>query len=283
MELLLQNKANPNVTTPQGSTLLHNCVKTKNINATELLLKYKANPNIPDKDKKIPFDYALNNPKARKILLEVGSNPNYRNYLISALKSGNTKFLNELLEYGADPNQPNSTGKTAIFFVNNKQEIEKLAKLGANLYHINKDGYSAFHHFALVGREDIVKTLQEDFQACPQWTMDGRTIEDCREAYKKYHKWLKPDNKKASQVVFTGDYTSDDYRFYGTKDIREDLTYQISLTTQKIDTIIQSAPTTEIGNNCHFNAIEITGSGRCLIGDNFHSGKRVRILTSFHN
>ena len=43
------------------------------------------------------------------------------------------------------------------------------------------------------------------------------------------------------------------------------------------------SPTTEIGNNCHFNGIEITGSGRCLIGDNFHSGKRGRILTSFHN
>lgn len=41
--------------------------------------------------------------------------------------------------------------------------------------------------------------------------------------------------------------------------------------------------TTEIGDNCHFNGIEITGSGRCIIGDNFHSGKRVRILTSFHN
>ena len=40
---------------------------------------------------------------------------------------------------------------------------------------------------------------------------------------------------------------------------------------------------TQIGNNCHFNGIEITGSGMCLIGDNFHSGKRVRVLTSFHN
>ena len=43
------------------------------------------------------------------------------------------------------------------------------------------------------------------------------------------------------------------------------------------------SPLTEIGNHCHFNGIEITGSGRCIIGDNFHSGKRVRILTSFHN
>lgn len=40
---------------------------------------------------------------------------------------------------------------------------------------------------------------------------------------------------------------------------------------------------TEVGNHCHFNGIEITGSGRCVIGDNFHSGKRVRVLTSYHN
>lgn len=43
------------------------------------------------------------------------------------------------------------------------------------------------------------------------------------------------------------------------------------------------SPYTEIGDHCHFNGMEITGSGRCIIGDNFHSGKRVRILTSFHN
>ncbi len=256
MELLLQNKVSPNVITPQGSTLLHNCVKTNNTKAVELLLKYKANPNIPDKDKKIPFDYVLNNPKTRKMLLEAGSDPNYKNYLIYALKAGNSRLLDELLFHGADPDKTNTSGKTAIFFVNNKQEIEKLAKLGANLYHINKDGYSAFHHFALVGREDIVKILKEDFQACPRWTTDGQTIEDCRDAYKKYHKWLKPDSKKASQVVFTGNYNSDDYRFYGTKETRENLTYKIELTPQKIDTIIQSAPTTEVGIVTAYNQLK---------------------------
>ena len=40
---------------------------------------------------------------------------------------------------------------------------------------------------------------------------------------------------------------------------------------------------TEIGDNCNFNGIEINGSGRVIIGDNFHSGKRVRVLTTFHN
>lgn len=40
---------------------------------------------------------------------------------------------------------------------------------------------------------------------------------------------------------------------------------------------------TEIGNNCHFNGMEISGSGTVTIGDNFHSGKHIRILTTFHN
>jgi acetyltransferase-like isoleucine patch superfamily enzyme len=40
---------------------------------------------------------------------------------------------------------------------------------------------------------------------------------------------------------------------------------------------------TEIGNNCHFNGINISGSGRVIIGNNFHSGKNIRILTTFHN
>lgn len=40
---------------------------------------------------------------------------------------------------------------------------------------------------------------------------------------------------------------------------------------------------TFIGNNCHFNGMNISGLGKVVIGDNFHSGKNIRILTTFHN
>lgn len=40
---------------------------------------------------------------------------------------------------------------------------------------------------------------------------------------------------------------------------------------------------TVLGNNDHFNGMHISGNGRVTIGDNFHSGKRVEILTSYHN
>lgn len=40
---------------------------------------------------------------------------------------------------------------------------------------------------------------------------------------------------------------------------------------------------THIGNNCHFNGMHISGFGEVRIGDNFHSGKNVQIITSYHN
>lgn len=40
---------------------------------------------------------------------------------------------------------------------------------------------------------------------------------------------------------------------------------------------------TRIGDNCHFNGMSISGNGEVIIGNNFHSGKNIRILTTFHN
>lgn len=40
---------------------------------------------------------------------------------------------------------------------------------------------------------------------------------------------------------------------------------------------------TVIGNNCHFNGINIQGKGLVKIGDNFHSGVGVYIISSDHN
>lgn len=40
---------------------------------------------------------------------------------------------------------------------------------------------------------------------------------------------------------------------------------------------------TVIGDNCHFNGIHISEGAKVEIGDNFHSGKDVLILTANHN
>ena len=40
---------------------------------------------------------------------------------------------------------------------------------------------------------------------------------------------------------------------------------------------------TELGENCNFNGMEVTGRGLVRIGNNFHSGKDCTIMTSYHN
>lgn len=40
---------------------------------------------------------------------------------------------------------------------------------------------------------------------------------------------------------------------------------------------------TTMGENCNFNGIKISGEGKVVIGNNFHSGKNIRVLTTFHN
>ena len=40
---------------------------------------------------------------------------------------------------------------------------------------------------------------------------------------------------------------------------------------------------TVIGNNCHFNGMKVTGKGNVHIGNNFHSGGGIFLITSNHN
>jgi chloramphenicol O-acetyltransferase type B len=39
---------------------------------------------------------------------------------------------------------------------------------------------------------------------------------------------------------------------------------------------------TFIGNNCHFNGLIIRGKGKVIIGNNFHCGKDVLFVNSYH-
>lgn len=40
---------------------------------------------------------------------------------------------------------------------------------------------------------------------------------------------------------------------------------------------------TIIGDNCHFNGLKVAGNGYVKIGDNFHSGEEILIITQNHN
>lgn len=40
---------------------------------------------------------------------------------------------------------------------------------------------------------------------------------------------------------------------------------------------------TKIGSDCHFNGMKIEGRGKVQIGDHFHSGREILVLTEVHN
>ncbi len=44
-----------------------------------------------------------------------------------------------------------------------------------------------------------------------------------------------------------------------------------------------STPNTYLGDNVNFNGMKITGGGKVVIGNNFHSGEGCRIISSNHN
>ncbi|CCK75587.1 predicted acetyltransferase [Oleispira antarctica RB-8] len=39
---------------------------------------------------------------------------------------------------------------------------------------------------------------------------------------------------------------------------------------------------THIGDNCHFNGMIVRGKGKVIIGNNFHSGKNILFINSYH-
>jgi acetyltransferase-like isoleucine patch superfamily enzyme len=39
---------------------------------------------------------------------------------------------------------------------------------------------------------------------------------------------------------------------------------------------------TYLGRNCHFNGLKVVGGGKLIIGDNFHSGEEILVITQNH-
>lgn len=74
--------------------------------------------------------------------------------------------------------------------------------------------------------------------------------------------------RKFSTMIFTiiAKFTLNDYR-----------------TPLRANGLTLLTTSTQIGNNVNFNGLRISGKGKCEIGNNFHSGYGVRILTSYHN
>lgn len=246
MKLLLHYGSTPDIKTPNGKYLLHNCAKSNNIEAVNLLTLYKANPNVYDSDGNCPLDLA-NNKDIKILLLAAGSNPNFKTYLIDALKAQDSEFVDLLLECGANPDKIDIKGNSSIFYIQNESDLLKLKEHNVNLNIYNNAGYTPMQHFALLGRNDLVEILQSN-GAQNLKSLNNETLEDCNKKFETYSKWIKKGNATTS-------FKGRAYYEYGTKDLRENLNYKTKLTTDKIDEIIENAPDLNSGLTQAYKAL----------------------------
>jgi ankyrin repeat protein len=97
-------------------------------------------------------------------LIKQGVNVNTRDIngdtvLIIAARLGLGEIVDCLLDNGADVNEKDKEGWTALMKTDNRRIAESLIKHGADVNAKDKDGWTALMIAALIGRFDIVKYL----------------------------------------------------------------------------------------------------------------------------
>ncbi|MGC0372300.1 MAG: hypothetical protein DGJ47_001012 [Rickettsiaceae bacterium] len=177
VDLLLENKANPNFQDPKyGTNCLEYCAYNNEVQLTKLLLKYKANVNIQNESGYAPIHKASDRGHLSivKLLIEYKADLNIKTLTgLSPLYSANIQnigVMRLLLKNKALINEQSINGNTPIFqlglYCHNPDMIELFIKNSANINHQNQNGDTAIHHF-LGGqlnsnRAKIVKLLLED-------------------------------------------------------------------------------------------------------------------------
>ena len=241
IKYLLEKGANPDFYYPSGNTLFHNAVKSNNLELAYLLYKAKANPNLKNKNGDLPLDIAFSE-DMRTILLSSGAKLNERLYVHQAVRENNIKYLNNLLELGADINIADKKGNTPIFYAQNPKILKLLIKAKANLMHTNNSGYTPVEHFALSGNDKFVEILKGQYTEAELKSLH-KPIDICRQEYNNYNSWLTGQKKNPQTVSFCG-YG---IKHYGTEEIRKEMNYNVQLTPDKVDEIMSVSNSTPEG------------------------------------
>jgi len=122
LDTLIEDGANVNIRGPNGSTPLHNAVKTDYIYAIQLLCSNGANVNARDNRGNLPMHYtSYGNGKSASILIENGANVNVNNDNLTtpvyiAIEFENDKVVDVLLKNGANISTRNFDGLHALMF-----------------------------------------------------------------------------------------------------------------------------------------------------------------------
>ncbi|XP_034063442.1 dynein heavy chain 12, axonemal isoform X1 [Gymnodraco acuticeps] len=165
--LLLRYRANVDQTGPLNRTALHESAFLGLENFVHLLLESCADPNARDIKKKTPLALAAQNGHLNVVeaLLQKGANVCCESesgpVLFDAAASGNPDIISLLLDHGADPNQPLSSGHLPIHRVAYHGHILALERLipVTKLKAVKEGGMSPLHSAAAGGHAHCVEIL----------------------------------------------------------------------------------------------------------------------------
>jgi ankyrin repeat protein len=151
---LLKQRADVNVTTPDGATALLWAAHWDDFEAADLLLKAGANVNAADDHGVTPLARACSNASLRMVttLLDAKANPNIAQQsgvtpLIAAIRVGSLGIVKALIARGADVNAATVANKfTPLMWAiadGQTDMVMALLEARANIHAVTSDGFSA--------------------------------------------------------------------------------------------------------------------------------------------
>lgn len=141
------------------------------IESVERLLRQGANPNAVDDDDRTAYSYAAQqgNQALKQILAAAGADitigvVDYEekfgvNAFIQAASDDRTDIVEAMLMRGADANEANQAGVTAVMRAATEVCLDALLAAGADVNRRDKAGYTALIWAAFFGRAGVVKKL----------------------------------------------------------------------------------------------------------------------------
>ena len=171
VDLMLRYGAVPDEPSFQGQTPLIAAASTGNHQIVMLLIEAGANVNHIDGHGLTPLMYASHSGHltVAKMLLDAGAAPNplpgRLGALMLAAESGHDNLVSLLVEHGAEKDQADEQGSTALIGASkagNLSTVKLLICRGVDLKAQNSSGHDALYYAKLKGHYDIVEALKED-------------------------------------------------------------------------------------------------------------------------
>jgi ankyrin repeat protein len=170
MRALLKEKANPNVTEPDGTTPLHYAVRQNSVEAVDLLVAAQADAKAANRYGVTPLWVACTNGNASIIerLIKAGADPNAANPegetpLMTAARTGRVEAVRMLLVHGAKVDAKEQwRSQTALMWAaaeNNAGVVKALVEAGADVSTRTSSGFDALLFAVRAGSAEAVEAL----------------------------------------------------------------------------------------------------------------------------